>query len=261
VRVEFVNAEDDSRKQQAHVEGFVTKGVDLIIISPVASQELTGPVEKAIEAGIPVIVLDRAIIGDKYTCFIGGNNEKIGEAAGLWLAEKLGGRGRIVELKGLMTSVPGQHRNSGFRKALINYPDIDVVCDPDMKWLETNARKEMESALSRFEKIDAVYAHNDPGAHGAYVAAEQAERHEEMLFIGIDALPDLGVAYVKQGILDISFEYPTGGAEAIDVALKILKKQPFDKDIELESKFFTKENVEQGGQPLEDVFESAEKTP
>jgi ribose transport system substrate-binding protein len=206
-------------------------------------------VAKAVDAGIPVIVLDRAVLGDKYTSFIGADNVEIGKAAGKWIASKLAGKGKLVELKGLMTSTPGQDRHSGFREA-IEGTGIEVIFEADMKWLEPNARKEMESALARFDKIDAVYAHNDPGAHGAYLAAEAAGRGEEMLFVGIDALPHEGVAYVEQGILDATFLYPTGGAEAIDVALNLLRGEPVPKKIVLDSRVFTKENVAQGGEEL-----------
>jgi ribose transport system substrate-binding protein len=119
-----------------------------------------------------------------------------------------------------------------------------------MKWLEPDARKEMESALSRFPKIDCVYAHNDPGAHGAYLAAQAAGREKEICFVGIDALPQEGVAYVGQGILDATFQYPTGGAEAIDTALKILKGQPVPKEITLGSRLFDKDTIAQGGREL-----------
>ena len=119
-----------------------------------------------------------------------------------------------------------------------------------MKWLEADARKEMESALSRFGKIDLVYAHNDPGAHGAYLAARAAGREKEMLFVGIDALKREGDAYVKQGILNATFEYPTGGQEAIDTALKILNGESVPKEIVLGSRLFTQENVDSGGEPL-----------
>ena len=210
---------------------------------------MTEPVAKAMEAGLPVIVLDRRLLGDKYTCFIGADNKKIGRAAGEWIAKKLGGKGKVVELKGLMTSTPGQDRNSGFREGIAG-SGIEVIFEADMKWLEPDARKEMESALSRFNKIDLVYAHNDPGAHGAYLAANAASREKEMLFVGIDALPQEGVAYVSQGILSATFEYPTGGAESIDAALKILKGEKVPKEIVLGSRLFTKENVAGGGEVL-----------
>ncbi|MFV1964238.1 MAG: substrate-binding domain-containing protein [Pirellulaceae bacterium] len=250
LKVVFNDAQNDTLKQRAHVEEFVSAGVDLMIISPKEAQPLTEPVAKAFEAGIPVIVLDRAVLGDKYTCFIGADNKKIGKAAGEWIKEKLGGKGKVIELKGLMTSTPGQDRHGGFLEGIAG-SQIEVVFEADMRWLEPNARKEVESALARHNDIDLVYAHNDPGAHGAYLAAKAAGREKQMMFVGIDALPQEGVAYVAQGILDATLQYPTGGQEAIDVALKILNGEEVPKKITLGSRLFTKENVESGGVAIE----------
>jgi ribose transport system substrate-binding protein len=138
----FKDAQNDTLKQRAHLEEFVSARMDLIIVSPKEAQPLTEPVAKAVEAGIPVIVLDRAVVGDKYTCFIGADNRKIGNAAGKWVVAKLGGKGKIVELKGLMTSTPGQDRHEGFVEG-IKGGEIETIFDADMQWLEPNARKEM----------------------------------------------------------------------------------------------------------------------
>ena len=250
LEVIFKDAQNDALKQRSHVEEFVSAGVDLIIISPKEEQPLTEPVAKAVRAGIPVIVLDRAVLGDEYTCFIGGDNVKIGRAAGEWLKKKLGGKGKVVELKGLMTSKPGKDRHTGFREGIAG-SDIEVIFEADMAWLEPNVRKEMESALARFDKIDAVYAHNDPGAHGAVLAADAAGRKDEMIFVGIDALPQEGVQYVAKGIIDATFYYPTCGKEAIDTALKILAGEKVPKKITLGTKLYTKDNVQQGGEVIE----------
>jgi ribose transport system substrate-binding protein len=250
LKVVFKDAQNDTLRQRSHVEEFVGAGVNLIIISPKEAQPLTEPVAKAMQAGIPVIVLDRAVLGDNYTCFIGADNKRIGKAAGEWIVKLLGGKGKIVELKGLMTSTPGQDRHAGFRDGIAG-SKIEVVFEADMKWLEPDARKEMESALARFDKIDLVYAHNDPGAHGAYLAAKAAGREKDMRFVGIDALPQEGVAYVAQGILSATFQYPTGGAEAIDTAIKILKGETVPKKIVLGSRVFTKDNLSKGGEPIE----------
>ncbi|MCP4643144.1 MAG: substrate-binding domain-containing protein [bacterium] len=247
VDVVFKDAQNDALRQRTHVEEFVSAGVDAILISPKEAAPLTDPVAKAYQAGIPVIVLDRRVLRDQYTCFIGADNKKIGEAAGRWIAETLGGTGKIVELKGLMTSTPGQDRNSGFRKGIAG-SGLEVIFEADMQWLEPNARKEMESALARYDQIDLVYAHNDPAAHGAYLATKAVGRDEEMLFVGIDALAQEGQVYVKQGILDACFEYPTGGKEAVETAVAILKGDDVPKEIVLASRFFTPENVEAGGE-------------
>jgi ribose transport system substrate-binding protein len=252
LQVIFKDAQNDSLVQRSHVEEFVSQKVDLIVISPREAAALTRPVAQAYEAGVPVIVLDRAVLGDKFTCFIGADNRQIGRAAGEWVRKTLAGKGRIVELKGLMTSTPGQDRHTGFREGLAaaRHPGLEVVFEADMQWLEPNARREMESALARFPKIDLVYAHNDPGAHGAYLAARAAGREKEMRFVGIDALGHEGLRYVRQGVLDATFEYPTGGAEAIAVALRIFAGEKVEKKIVLGSRLYTKQNVDKGGEAI-----------
>jgi len=245
----FKDAQNDTLKQCAQIDEFISAGVDLLIVSPKETQPLTRPVADAYRQGIPVIVLDRRVVGDQYTCFIGADNKIIGTAAGAWIAQKLSGQGHVVELKGLMTTTPAQERHSGFRDG-VKGSGINVVFEADMKWLEPDARREMESALARFEKIDLVYAHNDPGAHGAYLAAKAAGREKEMLFVGIDGLPHEGMAYVKQGVISASFEYPNGGREAIEAAIILLNGGTVDKEIVLKSRVFTPDNVDQGGEWL-----------
>lgn len=240
IEVVFKDAQNDTLKQVSQMEEFVSAGVDLIIISPKEAAPLTPVVKQAYDKGIPVIILDRRVLGDSYTCFIGADNKKIGKAAGEWVVDKLNGQGKVVELKGLMTSTPGQDRHTGFREG-IESSDIEVIFEADMKWLEPDARKEMESALARFDDIDLVYAHNDPGAHGAYLAAKAAGRANEIIFVGIDGLPQEGQAYVAQGVLAASFEYPTGGEKAIETALDILEGKEVPEKITLESTVYTAE--------------------
>jgi ribose transport system substrate-binding protein len=253
LQVTYKDAQNDTLKQRAQIEEFVSAGVDLLLVSPKEAAPLTPPIAAAYKKGIPVIVLDRAVLGDDYTLFVGADNKKIGKAAGKYISKLLGGKGSVVELKGLMTSTPGQDRHSGFREGISGDADVKVVFEADMQWLEPNARKEMESALSRFPKIDLVYAHNDPGAHGAWLAAKAAGREKDIKFIGIDGLPQEGQKYVKDGILAASFEYPTGGKEAIEAAVDILKgNKPAEKKMVLKSRVFTKDNVDKGGEVLSD---------
>lgn len=251
VKVLFKDAQNKAPVQQDQVREFIALGVDLIIISPKEARPLTKPVAEAMDAGIPVIVLDRKVEGDRYTCFIGADNVLIGRKAGEYLVRVLGGKGKIVELKGLMTSTPGQERHEGFMQG-IKGSRLEIIFDADCHWLEPDAQREMKSALTRSPRIDAVYAHNDPSAHGAYLAAKQEGKGRErnIKFIGIDALAHEGVKYVKEGILSATFEYPTGGKEAVDIALKILKGERVEKNITLGTRIFTKDNVNQGGEVL-----------
>jgi ribose transport system substrate-binding protein len=250
LKVVYKDAQNDSLTQRTQVEELVAQGIDLLIISPREAAPLTRPVAEAYDKGIPVIVLDRAVEGDKFTTFIGADNRKIGREAGKWIASALGGKGKVVELQGLQTSTPGQDRHAGFLEglALAQHPELKVVFEADMAWLEPNARREMESALATQPQIDLVYAHNDPGAHGAYLAAKQSGR--PMKFVGIDALPHEGVEYVKQGLLDATFLYPTGGPEAIALTLTILGGQQPPKKVVLGTRIYTKENVARGGEEI-----------
>jgi ribose transport system substrate-binding protein len=251
IKMVFKDAQNDPLRQRAHVEEYVSAKIDLLIISPKEAQPLAEPVSQAMSAGIPVIVLDRDIIGENYTQFIGADNVKIGRALGQWLVKNYGGKGaKVVELMGLQTSTPGQDRHNGFVEA-IKGSDLEVIFRADCKWLEPEARKEMESALARFNKIDIVYGHNDPSAHGAYLAAAAVGREKEMVFVGIDSLPHEGLVYVKQGIMNATFQYPTGGGEAILQALKILKGEKVPKRIVLGSRLFSKENVDSGGEAIQ----------
>ncbi|MGD0596680.1 MAG: substrate-binding domain-containing protein [Sedimentisphaerales bacterium] len=252
IKVVYKDAQNDTLKQRSQMEEFISAGVNLIIISPKEAAPLTPVVAQAYQKGIPVIVLDRRVLGDQYTCFIGADNKKIGESAGKWIVEKLGGKGKVVELKGLMTTPPAQERHSGFLQGIKDANGIEIIFEADMKWLEPDARKEMESALARFDKIDLVYAHNDPGAHGAFLAAQAAGREKNIIFVGIDALLQEGQAYVKQGIIQASFEYPTGGKKAIELGLDILNGKKVEKEVTLSSRVFTKDNIDSGGQLLKD---------
>jgi len=252
LKVIYKDAQNKTPDQQAQVGELVDQGVDLIIISPKEAKPLTVPVRQAYKKGIPVIVLDRKVEGNDFTMFIGADNVKIGREAGKFLAKTLKGKGNIVELKGLMTSTPGQERHKGFLQG-IKGSRLKIIFNADCKWLEPNAMAEMNSALARFDKINAVYAHNDPSAHGAYLAAknEGRGREKKIKFVGIDALPHEGVRYVREGILAATFQYPTGGAEAIDWASKILRGQKkVPKTITLGTRIFTRSNVKRWGEAI-----------
>lgn len=127
---------------------------------------------------------------------------------------------------------------------------LTVIFRTDARWKQEEAQKEMESALARFPELDLVYAHNDPMAYGAYLACQQAGR-KGVRFVGIDALRDEGVRYVQEGVLDATVEYPTGGAEGVDLALLLLHRVAIQKDIVLGTRVFTKANLAQGGDAVE----------
>ncbi len=238
----YADAQQDNAKQVADVENFLRQKIDLLIISPNEAKPLTPIVKRAFESGIPVVVLDREIEGETYTTFIGANNRDIGKAAGEYVATLLGGTGAVVEIKGLPGSTPARDRSEGFREAIAGFPGIRIVHDPVANWLREEAMTQMESALSAHPTIDLVYAHNDPMAMGAYLAAKAKGRDSAMKFIGIDGLPGLdgGRQAVQDGKLAATFVYPTGGREAVDIAVRILKGEQVPHRITLGTERITK---------------------
>ncbi len=225
LQIVFADAQQDNAKQVADVETFLRQRIELLMISPNEAKPLTPVVERVFRAGIPVIVIDRGIEGDNYTVFIGADNYEIGRQAGEHIAEVLHGQGRIVEIRGLPGSPPAIDRSKGMHDAIARYRGLRIVHDPVANWLREEAMTQMEMALAAQPKIDLVYAHNDPMAMGAYLAAKAKGREKEMKFIGIDALPGLdgGRQAVKDGKLDATFVYPTGGRQAVELAERILK--------------------------------------
>ena len=242
IEIVWADAQQDNAKQVADVESFMRQGIDLLIISPNEAKPLTPVVQRAFAAKIPVIVLDREIEGDTYTTFIGADNKAIGRAAGDYAVELLGGKGSVVEIEGLPGSTPARDRRDGFHEGIAGHPDIKIVHDAVANWLREEAMTQMESALAANAKIDLVYAHNDPMAVGAWLAAKAKGRDKEMKFIGIDGLPGLdgGRQAVADGKLAATFVYPTGGKEAVETAVAIFAGKPVPHRITLATQRITK---------------------
>ena len=232
VAVEIRSAGDDNRKQAEDVRYFMDKGVDLLIISANEAAPMTPVVEEAYQKGIPVILIDRKILSDKYTAYIGADNYEIGRAVGNYIASSLQGKGNVVELTGLGGATPAMERHQGFMAAISNFPDIKLIDKADAAWESGPAEVEMDSMLCRHPKIDAVYAHNDRIAPGAYRAAKKVGREKEMLFVGIDALPGKGngLELVLDSVLNATFIYPPNGDKVMQLAMNILEKKPYPRE-------------------------------
>lgn len=232
VSVEIRSAGDDNRQQAEDVRYFIDKGVDLLIISANEAAPMTPIVEEAYQKGIPVILVDRKILSDKYTAYISADNYEIGCAVGNYMASTLKGKGNVVELTGLSGSTPAMERHQGFMAAISNFPDIKLIDKADAAWEREPAEVAMDSILRRHPKIDAVYAHNDRIAPGAYQAARKAGREKEMIFVGIDALPGKGngLELVLDSVLNATFIYPTNGDKVLQLAMNILEAKPYPRE-------------------------------
>ncbi|MDZ4860449.1 MAG: substrate-binding domain-containing protein [Candidatus Hydrogenedentes bacterium] len=242
------DAQQDNAKQVAQIENIIQQGVDLLIVAPNESAPLTSVVKKAHDAGIKVICLERDLLEPVYDLFVGADNVKIGEMAGQFVQEYLAGKSTdapvVVELKGLLGSMPQEERHTGARKYIDTVPNVSVL-DEVGNWLQDEGRKRMETLLQANPKIDVVYAHNDPMAAGAYLAARDAQRDTEMIFVGVDGLggPDGGIKKVMDGVLACTFIYPPCAAEALDYSVKMLRGETVPERVILEPSRVTVENA------------------
>jgi len=249
VKLTILNANDRTEEQVAQMKTFIRRKVDAILISPKESAGLTRVVKEATKAGIPVVVLDRDVHWDGYAAFVGGDNMEIGRAAGRHAVKVLGGagkaRGIIYEICGGLASTPAQQRRDGFHEVVGKESDIQIHGGLDGDWKKDKAHNILQDALKTLNHIDIVYAHNDPMAHGAFLAARAAGREKEIKFFGIDGIPDEGCTWVKKGDLTATFLYPTPGEKGLELALKILKGEKLEmRRITLETATVTGENVD-----------------
>ncbi len=246
VNLEIRDANDVSTQQIKDVEYFIDKKVDVLIVSPKEADALTPVVEKAYKLGIPVILVDRKTSSDMFTTFIGADNVEIGQQAGNYTKFLLKGSGRILEIYGTKTSSPAQERHEGFFEEFEGDENYEIVDGGDGKWFAKSAEQKIREVLEEDQNFDLVYAHNDVMAETAYKVATELGIEDNMYFIGIDALPgkEGGAQMVKDGKLDATFRYLTGGRVAIETAIALFKGEDVPKNITLNTALINTENVD-----------------
>jgi ribose transport system substrate-binding protein len=236
------DADGDASKQNDTVNTVLVRQPKVILISP-TEESVRPSIEKAFDAGIPVILLDRSIEGDKYTCWIGGDNVEIGRQAGEFIATKLNGKGTVLMIRGIAEATPTKERAAGAMESFKKYPGITVIEGNDCGYERIKARDYMQSFLQSGKPFDAVYAHNDEMAIGAQLAMEAAKTPKKII-VGIDACQQEVVDMIKAGKLDATFQYPTPGGKGVQVAAELLKGNKPDRRIVLPTVMVTKANAD-----------------
>ncbi len=251
LEVVFADAAQNNAKQVADVENFIQQGIDLLIISPNEAAPLTDVVAKAYDQGIPVIVLDRKVNGDKFTMWIGADNQLIGKKAGEFIAQWCKDNSHtpcnVIEIRGLEGATPAKERGDGFREGIAGNADVKIIASQNADWLREKAIPVSQAMFQANPDVNVVYAHNDPMGEAAVISAQNAGLDlSKIAFVGIDALPtpDGGIKSVMDGRLTVTYVYPTGGAQAIDWARRILEdKEAPPKTVVLETEQVDKGNA------------------
>jgi ribose transport system substrate-binding protein len=241
----FTDGQNKPDKQTADVEDLIARGVDVLIITPVTAEAMTPVVEKAMEAGIKVITLDRTV-NTKVTLHIGADNKLIGKSAAKYIAEELlKGNGNIIEIQGTLGASATIDRHDQFMEELKNYPDVKVIASQTADYSREPALKYMEDMIQRFDagEFTVVYAHNDEMALGAIEALKAADRAKGVFVVGIDGQNEAFDA-IKAGDMTATFTYPNGGAEGVEYAFKIMKGEKVDETLVLDTEKVDAANID-----------------
>ena len=245
VTLKFASANDNDRLQKQQIEQFIKEGVNLLIVSPNQIHTISSVIDKAYDAGIPVILFDRKTDSRKYTAFIGADNYEAGHEIGYFIGQQLEGKGNIAEICGLQASSPAIERNRGFMDALKDFSGIKVIARKHGDWVKESGVMAMDSVLSQTkEPIQYVFAQNDRMALGALQSIKK-HKVKGIRIVGIDALPvpGGGMENVRDGNLEASYIYPTRGDSVMQLALNILEKKPYKRDNYLKGALVTKANA------------------
>jgi ribose transport system substrate-binding protein len=252
VKFAAADAEQDNSKQIAQIETFIRQKPAVLIVAPNERAAMTDVMGQAIQAGIPVICLERDIVQPNYSTYIRIDNRAIGRKAGQFIVDHLtkkygSARGTVVILRGLLGVEAQINRDGGAREVLYAHPDIRIIADPVADWIQAKAKDRMTEALRVQPAIDVVFGHNDPMAVGGYLAAKELNREREMIFVGVDGLggPAGGIKQVMDGVLAATFVYLLGVREAVDVAQRIMRDPAYQppKQITLDSTMVTPANA------------------
>ena len=246
VRLIVNDAQRSAERQVQQIESFIAQRVDAIIINPCEVEASSPAIDKALAAGIPIVGVNSET-RSAPTAFVGSRDEESARLAMEYLAKRLNGRGNLVMMHGFMGQAAQIKRAQGAQEVLRQYPGMKLLAEQTAEWDRAKAMSLMENWIQSYGAgINAVFAQNDEMAMGALIALEQAGMKNRVLVAGIDAIED-ALRAVKDGRLDATVFQDAGGqgSTAVETAIKILKKEPFEREVFLPFRLVTGDNVYQ----------------
>jgi inositol transport system substrate-binding protein len=246
VKVIVNDALRSPERQVQQVENFIAQKVDVVILNPCEVEASSPAVTKALAAGIPIVNVNSETKTEP-TAFIGSRDEESARLAMEYIARRLNGRGNVVIMQGFLGQAAQLKRDKGAREVLNENPGLKVLAEQTADWDRAKAMTLMENWIQAFGgKIQAVFAQNDEMAMGALIALENARMKDKVIVVGVDAIAD-ALAAVKNGRLDATVfqDAVAQGGTAVETAVKIVRKEPFEKERYIPFQSVTRENVAQ----------------
>jgi ribose transport system substrate-binding protein len=248
VEIIVVDAEDVAAKQMSIVEDFIARRVAGVLISPIGADSLVPAVEALNKAAIPVATVDRKVSGGQVLVHVGADNVEGGRAAARYIAARLAGKGKVIELEGTPGASPAIDRKTGFHE-VIDSSGIQVIASQTANFQRANGQSVMENLLQVHQDFQAVYAANDEMMLGAIEALEANKVDAaRVVTVGYDAIPD-ALSYIRAGRLDASVEQFPG--RQARTALRLLVEHirqgtlPESQEVYIKPVVISAENLDQ----------------
>jgi ABC-type sugar transport system substrate-binding protein len=251
IELKFDDAQQKQENQIKAIRNYIQQKVDVIAFSPVVESGWDTVLKEAKDAGIPVILTDRAVdSADKslYKTFLGSDFVKEGRLSGEWLVQQTKsatGQVNIVELQGTTGSAPANDRKEGFAKAIAANPNLKIVASQSGDFTRAGGKAVMEQFLKANPKIDVLFAHNDDMGLGALEAITAAGKvpGKDITIITVDAVKD-GMQALADGKFNFIAECsPLLGPQLMDLVKKVHAGESVPARIETEETTFTQEQA------------------
>ncbi len=239
--------ENDIAGQLGVVEDMINSGVDALAIAPTDSAGIVSVVEKANEAGIPVVAVDTGIAGGEIVSHVATDNYAAAAVGGEWMGEQLGGTGNVVMINGMVAQETGAARRDGFYDAITaKYPDINIVTEITADWQAEKALAGIEDAMQANDKIDGVFCAWDGGTIAVLSALEQAGITDEVVLLGFDCDPNALAAMLENKVDgDVAQFLYQIGYQGIEAAIKAAMGEEVEARIDTGTMIVTPENAAQ----------------
>jgi len=249
--VQAAERELDVEKQMQIIETLIQSKVSALCVTPSGSKEIVPAIVKANRAAIPVIIVDTRVdaqtlkeAGGTVAAFVGSDNFEGGRLAGEYLAKRLGQRGKVAILEGIPGHETGDSRLRGFKQALGNHPEVQIVSSQTANWERDQGFNVFQNILQSHANVQALFACSDLMALGAIEAIAAAGKTGKIAVVGFDALPEAREA-VQKGTMEATIaQFPSQmGAIAVENACRLLKGETVPKDISVKIALVTRENA------------------
>ena len=244
--------EDDREEQIKVVEDMITRGVDGIALAPLDDTALRAPVATAAASGIPVIIFDSDLKGDKHISFVATDNHAGGKIGGDCLAKLLGGKGKVIMLRYQEGSGSTGNRERGFLDAIASYKDIQVVSANQYAGVTTEtAYKASENLLAPLKTadgklgVDGIFCPNEASAFGMLRAPQDAGLAGKVHFVGFDSSSKL-IEALRKGEMDaLVLQNPRHmGYLAVKTIVQHLRGHAVEKRIDTGVRLIARDDLE-----------------